>query len=29
MDGIDNDDNGFIDCEDFSCSMNDNVTVCP
>jgi hypothetical protein len=28
MDGVDNDDNGFIDCDDFDCSMNPDVTVC-
>ncbi|MEM6295180.1 MAG: hypothetical protein AAGA54_28170 [Myxococcota bacterium] len=27
-DGWDNDDDGFTDCEDFSCSMNPAVTVC-
>lgn len=28
-DGLDNDDDGFTDCEDFSCSKNASVTVCP
>jgi hypothetical protein len=28
-DGIDNDCNGYIDCNDFACSRNPNVTVCP
>lgn len=27
-DGIDNDANGFIDCEDFSCSMGVGITAC-
>lgn len=27
MDGIDNDGNGFIDCNDFSCSMSDDTTI--
>lgn len=27
-DGLDNDDDGFIDCQDFSCSANPEVTVC-
>ena len=27
-DGIDNDNNGYIDCADFGCSRNDDVTVC-
>lgn len=27
-DGIDNDGNGFTDCDDFACSDNDAVTVC-
>jgi hypothetical protein len=26
---VDNDSNSFIDCKDFSCSKNPNVTVCP
>ena len=28
MDGIDNDCNSFVDCRDFSCSMNTAVNVC-
>jgi hypothetical protein len=28
-DGIDNDDDGFTDCDDFGCSQNPLVTVCP
>jgi hypothetical protein len=28
MDGIDNDGNNFVDCDDFDCSMNPDVTVC-
>ena len=28
-DGIDNNNNGYTDCEDFDCSKNANVTVCP
>ena len=27
-DGLDNDRNGFVDCEDFGCSRNPNVTIC-
>ena len=27
-DGIDNDNNGYTDCDDFSCTRNDAVTVC-
>ena len=27
-DGIDNDQNGYTDCEDFGCRMGDFVTVC-
>lgn len=27
-DGIDNDNNGFVDCDDFGCSRNEAVTVC-
>lgn len=27
-DGIDNDGNGFVDCEDFGCTRADNVSVC-
>ena len=27
-DGIDNDGNGFVDCDDFSCSRSMNVTIC-
>ena len=25
---IDNDENGYVDCDDFACSRNDSVTVC-
>lgn len=28
-DGVDNDGNGNVDCQDWSCSMNPEVTVCP
>ncbi|MDC0707559.1 hypothetical protein POL68_03670 [Stigmatella sp. ncwal1] len=28
-DGIDNDHNGFTDCQDYACSKNPHVTVCP
>ena len=28
-DGCDNDGNTFIDCDDFDCTRNPNVTVCP
>ncbi|MET0406273.1 MAG: hypothetical protein ABW123_27895 [Cystobacter sp.] len=28
-DGIDNDHNGYTDCEDYACSKNPHVTVCP
>lgn len=28
MDGIDNDCNGYTDCDDFVCSMSPNVAVC-
>jgi len=27
-DGIDNDDDGHLDCDDFDCSRNDTVSVC-
>jgi hypothetical protein len=27
-DGIDNNDNGFVDCDDFDCSRNPRVNVC-
>ena len=29
MDGMDNDGDGYIDCDDYDCSMNPGVTVCP
>jgi hypothetical protein len=25
---VDNDDNGFVDCDDFACALNPTVTVC-
>jgi hypothetical protein len=28
-DGLDNDQDGFVDCLDFDCSRNDAVTICP
>jgi hypothetical protein len=28
-DGADNDGDGYLDCDDFDCSMNPAVTVCP
>ena len=27
-DGMDNDNDGYVDCEDYSCSRNPDVTVC-
>ena len=28
-DGLDNDGNSYTDCDDYACSKNDDVTICP